>query len=228
MSLANEREDFALITSFLPGYRGWTYYEADKHIPIEEVVKHHGKWVIYGKKGFIEEFADRIRPEIDSAGPIDAIKYSDDIVAVTPDAPSECYALLVYCNDYDRNGVLSTLEGMGARDQAEQIVWKYDRESILEDFSNPRVCLVYALFNYDNFKRTAGMVGIGEDSDIMRFVDGYREMISDFGAKCKVVSDLMESGADEQTLMNNIDELFGEGVFQKLKDAGESEQSETL
>jgi hypothetical protein len=169
MSRVVQKKD-PILFSLFPEARGWVYFETnDDNIPIEELIEHRGKWVIYGSKQYVENLANVLKEKIGKE--IDALKYSVDPTKVTPNAPEGNYALLVYCHESKRNRVLTMLKSIGV----EEATWKYDRESLLELVNDPLFCLKLELLNPGRLEYLAGLLQI--DPAILKEVKDFRNYV---------------------------------------------------
>lgn len=203
MALVNETDEFAFLATIFPELRSWIYYETDDHIPIEDIVKSHGKWVIYGSKEYVENLGNSLRPEIDGKT-ITGLKYSKWFTSVTPNSPYRSHALLVYCHDYNRDQVLSKLKSMGV----EEPTWKYDRKTLLEQFSDPQNCWRYARISPEKFKRIVELIELDVDPKILAKIDAYHEALYDMADKCNELAEMAKAGTDEKALELKIREYF--------------------
>jgi len=201
MSLVEKTETFNLLTTLFPGYRKWVYYESDDRMSIEDIVKTHGKWVIYGSKEYVEGLANSLRGQIGDR--IDGIKYSKSPTRVTPNAPYGCYALLVYCHDFNRDDVLSKLKNKGV----EEPTWKYDRVSLLEDLSDPSCCFRLGILNYERFKRIVELLGMGMDPEILHRIEDFNNFVKETSAKSRELYKMYKEGVDKETFMQKVKEF---------------------
>jgi len=186
-SIANETEEYDFLTSIFPRYRDWMYFESGKKIPTEDMIKNHGKWVIYGSKKHVEDFANTLRKEIGDV--IDSIKYSLKPTRVTPNAPYRRHALIVYCHDYNREGVLSRLKDLGVR----QAIWKYDRASLLEDLNDPSFCFALEGLNPGRLKYLSELAGIEIKPEITEHIQGMNKLVDDCLQKIKEFEEQLKS-----------------------------------
>ena len=95
----------------------------------EDFLDHHGKWLIYGSKKFIENSAQKLLPIIGKCG-IEQIKYSKSSAMKVPEGYSpEDHVLVVFCDDRDKTRVRKVLE---KRVKGGEFFWKYNRETLRE------------------------------------------------------------------------------------------------
>lgn len=88
----------------------------------QDYLEHWGKWIIIENRGHLDELATKLDPSVESRA-IHSIKYTRE-----PERElgmDEC-AMLVFCDDRERDEVWEILSGFGVTLQA----WVYDRQTI--------------------------------------------------------------------------------------------------
>ena len=194
---ALEESEYEILNFLFPGY-SWTHLESRVSLPLEEDIKHGGKYVIYGLKEEVEELAEKLESKIGNT--INAIKFSTVPVKVTPHAPENQHALLVYCDKRRRTEVMKILEYIGA----DNYVWKSTRESWREILDDPWTCLILYLSNAEKFRKVCKLVNKEESfkgiKNLMKFSAEYAE-------KFRKLAKLIESG--EITSLEEIKAFLG-------------------
>ena len=113
-------------------YHNWIYViPSDWYFPIaykgkvltrEEYLEHWGKWIISGDREKLDELAAKLDPHVENRE-IQSIKYDR--------SPQEMFgleecAMLVFCDDRERDAVWTLLSSLGVTLKA----WVYERETI--------------------------------------------------------------------------------------------------
>lgn len=109
--MINSREDWVLI---LPSKR-----KKSNRNGLDDYVLHWGKFVVLGDQSDIEELAQEVNWFVES-GRVPRAKYGP--------IPDGKYALLLYCDDRDKDDVEEVLAELGV----EKYFWKYERETLRE------------------------------------------------------------------------------------------------
>jgi hypothetical protein len=101
-----------------------------------EYLEHNGKWIIYDKKEVIEGLGSKM---LDLVGKDDVLQaeFTRNPALKVPEGYElgKVHALIVYCDDRNRENVKSTLKKELGVDK---IFWKYDRET-MEDVMRSKV-----------------------------------------------------------------------------------------
>lgn len=96
----------------------------------QEYLEHGGKWLIYGKKEFIEGLGSKMLDLVGKSNILEA-KFTKKPALKVPEGYElgRNHALIVYCDDRKNRSVKRKLEKeLGVN----KMFWKYDRDTIRE------------------------------------------------------------------------------------------------
>jgi hypothetical protein len=116
--MLSENEDFVFISP----------KERKKHYQsYTEFLDHNGKWVIYGKKDFIEGLCPRMAILVGEDGVMSA-KFTKNPTLSVPEGHElgKDHAMIVYCDGRNREEVKKKLK---EKLDVDEMLWKYDRET---------------------------------------------------------------------------------------------------
>jgi len=98
--------------------------------PYPEYLEHNGEWIIYGEKNFIEDLGSKMLILVGKDGILQAKFTRNPALKVHEGFDlGKSYALIVYCDDRNRDSVKRKLQDSLGVDK---MLWKYDRETIEE------------------------------------------------------------------------------------------------
>ena len=198
---ALEEKEYDLLNLLFPGY-SWIHLESrnSKTSP-EESIKYGGEYVIYDSKEQIEELVKKLEPMI--GGVIEAIKYSTVPVKLTPYAPENRYALVVYCDRRNRDEVVEILDEIGARNYE----WKNRKDVWRDALKNPWFCFVFYNMDPEGFKKICRLVQM--ESSI-KMINSVMKLASEVAGILREIKERIDKYPDEESLKKEIKKLIEE------------------
>lgn len=162
----------------------WIFIEPDGYkVPLENIIKSWGKYVIYGSKGYTESLAKKLEKNVGKN--IREIKYSKVPVSVTPNAPENSYAVIVYCDIMTRDNVMKTLEELGVG----YFEWKSDRQSLLEYLNDPYFCFFIYTFNRERLMKICKLL---DREDVFEKTERLAKLSSTYAKKFRKLAKLVK------------------------------------
>jgi hypothetical protein len=104
-------------------YRHYNYinYEG-KDLTNREYLEYWGKWIVFGTRQELEEFAHKLDPFVESKA-IPAAKFDREII---PEFHLRTCVMCIYCDARQRDEVWKILSQLGVEDKA----WVFERETM--------------------------------------------------------------------------------------------------
>jgi len=201
---ALEEKEYDLLNLLFPGYF-WIHLESrnSKTSP-EESIKYGGEYVIYGSQEQIEKLVKKLEPMI--GGVIEAIKYSTVPVKLTPHAPENHYALVVYCDRRDRDEVIEILDEIGARNYE----WKNRKDVWRDALKNPWFCFVFYNMDPEGFKKICRLVQMESSIDM---IESFMKFASKVAGVFRDVRRKINEYPDEESLKREVRKLIEEKLY---------------
>lgn len=193
-----KESDRELLNFLFPDY-SWIHMEPEEKVSLEDSIEYGGKYVIYGSKDRVEELVEELEPGIGDV--IEAIKYSTVPVQVTPLAPENKYALIVYCNIKTRTDVMKILQSIGVK----YFEWKSTRDSWREVLNDRWACLNFYIENRERFRKLCELVG---REDAFEYQDGLAKLSSELAPKFKAAAELLHENPNQESTLEEIKELI--------------------
>jgi len=202
MSTRDKDQFKIFVQSIFPETLVWEEFGIEDEIPIETALKSHGKWILYGSKKSVENFANQLKDEIGKE--IVSVKYSLKPIQVTPNAPEGEYALVVYCDETNRDEVLTRLTNMGVN----EVVWKYDWESFQGFINDPLSVLRVESLSPGRLEYLAGLVGLEINPEYLKKARDFRNWVEQTSDKFGEWAEMYEKGVDGEIILQKVREYF--------------------
>ena len=201
---ALEEKEYDLLNLLFPGY-SWIHLESrNSKTSSEESIKYGGEYVIYDSKEQIEELVKKLEPMI--GGVIEAIKYSTVPVKLTPHAPENRYALVVYCDRRERDEVVEILDKFGGRNYE----WKNRKDVWRDALKNPWFCFVFYNMDPEGFKKICRLVQMESSIDM---IESFMKFASKVAGVFRDVRRKINEYPDEESLEREVRELIKEKLY---------------